>query len=261
MAFVDTHTHLYVEEFDEDRELTLIRAGEAGVARLFMPNIDDTTVDAMLALCRSHEGCYPMIGFHPTSVDADWKARLAAVRRWLDSPQTFYGIGEVGLDLYWDKTYKKEQMQAFEIQIEWALEHDLPLVVHCREAYPELFEVLAPYKNTGLRGIFHSFTDTEEEAARLLEYTGFLLGINGVVTFKKSVLPSVLPHVPLGRIVLETDSPYLAPVPYRGKRNESAYLVEVAGKLSEIYSVPLEEIARVTTENACRMFRTTDLIS
>ncbi len=261
MAFVDTHTHLYVEEFDEDRELALIRAGEAGVARLFMPNIDDTTVDAMLALCRSHEGCYPMIGFHPTSVDADWKARLAAVRRWLDSPQTFYGIGEVGLDLYWDKTYKKEQMQAFEIQIEWALEHDLPLVVHCREAYPELFEVLAPYKNTGLRGIFHSFTGTEEEAARLLEYTGFLLGINGVVTFKKSVLPSVLPHVPLGRIVLETDSPYLAPVPYRGKRNESAYLVEVAGKLTEIYSVPLEEIARVTTENACRMFRTTDLIS
>lgn len=261
MAFVDTHTHLYVEEFDEDRELALIRAGEAGVARLFMPNIDDTTVDAMLALCRSHEGCYPMIGFHPTSVDADWKARLAAVRRWLDSPQTFYGIGEVGLDLYWDKTYKKEQMQAFEIQIEWALEHDLPLVVHCREAYPELFEVLAPYKNTGLRGIFHSFTGTEEEAARLLEYTGFLLGINGVVTFKKSVLPSVLPHVPLGRIVLETDSPYLAPVPYRGKRNESAYLVEVAGKLSEIYSVPLEEIARVTTENACRMFRTMDLIS
>lgn len=261
MAFVDTHTHLYVEEFDEDRELALIRAGEAGVARLFMPNIDDTTVDAMLALCRSHEGCYPMIGFHPTSVDADWKARLAAVRRWLDSPQTFYGIGEVGLDLYWDKTYKKEQMQAFEIQIEWALEHDLPLVVHCREAYPELFEVLAPYKETGLRGIFHSFTGTEEEAARLLEYTGFLLGINGVVTFKKSVLPSVLPHVPLGRIVLETDSPYLAPVPYRGKRNESAYLVEVAGKLSEIYSVPLEEIARVTTENACRMFRTTDLIS
>lgn len=260
MAFVDTHTHLYVEEFDEDRELTLIRAGEAGVARLFMPNIDDTTVDAMLALCRSHEGCYPMIGFHPTSVDADWKARLAAVRRWLDSPQTFYGIGEVGLDQYWDKTYKKEQMQAFEIQIEWALEHDLPLVVHCREAYPELFEVLAPYKNTGLRGIFHSFTGTEEEAARLLEYTGFLLGINGVVTFKKSVLPSVLPHVPLGRIVLETDSPYLAPVPYRGKRNESAYLVEVARKLSEIYSVPLEEIARVTTENACRMFRTTDLI-
>ena len=261
MAFVDTHTHLYVEEFDEDRELALIRAGEAGVARLFMPNIDDTTVDAMLALCRSHEGCYPMIGFHPTSVDADWKARLAAVRRWLDSPQTFYGIGEVGLDLYWDKTYKKEQMQAFEIQIEWALEHDLPLVVHCREAYPELFEVLVPYKNTGLRGIFHSFTGTEEEAARLLEYTGFLLGINGVVTFKKSVLPSVLPHVPLGRIVLETDSPYLAPVPYRGKRNESAYLVEVAGKLSEIYSVPLEEIARVTTENACRMFRTMDLIS
>lgn len=261
MAFVDTHTHLYVEEFDEDRELALIRAGEAGVARLFMPNIDDTTVDAMLALCRSHEGCYPMIGFHPTSVDADWKARLAAVRRWLDSPRTFYGIGEVGLDLYWDKTYKKEQMQAFEIQIKWALEHDLPLVVHCREAYPELFEVLAPYKNTGLRGIFHSFTGTEEEAARLLEYTGFLLGINGVVTFKKSVLPSVLPHVPLGRIVLETDSPYLAPVPYRGKRNESAYLVEVAGKLSEIYSVPLEEIARVTTENACRMFRTTDLIS
>lgn len=257
LAFVDTHTHLYTEEFDADRELAVIRAKQAGVTRLFMPNIDDTTVDAMLSLCRSHEGCYPMIGFHPTSVGADWKRRLESVKHWLDSLQAFYGIGEVGLDLYWDKTYRMEQMEAFEVQIGWALDRDLPLVVHCREAYPELFEVLAPYKGTGLRGIFHSFTGTEEEADRLLEHPGFMLGINGVVTFKKSTLPVALLRAPLDRIVLETDSPYLAPVPYRGKRNESAYLVSVAEKLSEIYSVPLETIARTTTENACRLFRIT----
>lgn len=259
-AFIDTHTHLYTEEFDGDRELAIVRAKEAGVTRMFMPNIDDTSVDAMLALCNSHEGCYPMIGFHPTSVGADWKSRLSAVRRWLDSPQVFYGIGEVGLDLYWDKTYRKEQMEVFETQVVWALERHLPLIVHCREAYPELLEVLEPYKKTELKGIFHSFTGTEEVAGRLLDFPGFMLGINGVVTFKKCTLSEVLPYVPLSRIVLETDSPYLAPVPFRGKRNESAYLLKVAEKLAEIYSVPLEVVARETTANASKVFGISDYI-
>lgn len=255
IAFIDTHTHLYAEEFDGDRDLAVLRAKEAGVTRMFMPNIDDTTVDDMLSLCASHEGCYPIIGFHPTSVDANWKQRLSTVKSRLDSPQKFYGIGETGLDLYWDKTYRNEQMEAFDEQIHWALEKDLPLIVHCREAYPELFEVLAPYRETNLRGIFHSFTGTKDEAERLLEYSGFMLGINGVATFKKSTLPDILPDVPVDRIVLETDSPYLAPVPFRGKRNESAYLVKTAEKLSDIYGLPLETIARTTTENALRVFK------
>lgn len=255
VALIDTHTHLFAEEFDEDRELAIIRATEAGVTRLFMPNIDDTSVEAMLALCNSHDGCYPMIGFHPTSVDENWKERLGAVEKWLRSEQVFYGIGEVGMDLYWDKTFKKEQMEVFDIQVKWALEYDLPLIIHCREAYSELLEVLEPYRKTSLTGIFHSFTGTVEDAHKLMEYPGFMFGINGVVTFKKSILPEVLKSVPLKRLVLETDSPYLAPVPYRGKRNESAYLVKVAEKLSEVYDVSLSEIGRVTSENALKVFK------
>ena len=254
IAFIDTHTHLYTEEFDGDRDLAVLRAKEAGVTRMFMPNIDDTTVDDMLSLCASHEGCYPIIGFHPTSVDANWKQRLSTVKSRLDSPQKFYGIGETGLDLYWDKTYRNEQMEAFDEQIHWALEKDLPLIVHCREAYPELFEVLAPYRETNLRGIFHSFTGTKDEAERLLEYSGFMLGINGVATFKKSTLPDVLPNVPVDRIVLETDSPYLAPVPFRGKRNESSYIPLIAEKISSLKNAEIGEIASVTTENAEKLF-------
>ena len=253
-GFIDTHTHLYTEEFDGDRELVLARAEEAGVTHLFMPNIDDTSVESMLALCDSHERCYPMIGLHPTAVGSDWRERLSSVRRWLDSSRRFYGIGEVGLDLYWDKTFVNEQMRAFDEQIQWAVERNLPLVVHCRDAYPELFEVMEPYRGTELKGIFHSFTGTEEDVARLLDYPNFMLGINGVVTFKKSTLPEALPHVPVERIVLETDSPYLAPVPFRGKRNESAYIVKVAEKVADIYSMPVEDVARITGENALRIF-------
>lgn len=252
-TLVDTHTHLYAEEFDEDRELAVIRAVEAGVTRLYMPNIDDTTVESMLRLCGKHENCFPMIGFHPTSVDEHWRERLGKVESYLKLHR-FYGIGEVGMDLYWDKTFRKEQMMAFDEQVKWAVRYDLPLIVHCREAYPEMLEVLSAYKNTGLRGIFHSFTGTAEEARQLLEYESFMLGINGVVTFKKSTLPEVLKNVPLNRVVLETDSPYLAPVPYRGKRNESANLVKVAECLSVIYGLPLPEIASWTTENALKVF-------
>ena len=256
LGLIDTHTHLFVEEFDEDRELALIRAGEAGVTRLFMPNIDDESVERMLALCDAHEGCYPMIGLHPTSVDAGWEARLKRVEEWFRSGKKFYGIGEVGLDFYWDTTYRREQMEVFDRQIRWALESGLPLIVHCRSAYPELLEALSPYKHENLKGIFHCFSGTEEDAVRLLEYSGFMLGVNGTVTFKKSVLPALLKAVvPLERVVLETDSPYLAPVPYRGKRNESAYIVKVAEKLSDIYETTWDKIARITSENALRVFK------
>ncbi len=255
MALIDTHTHLFTEEFDEDRELAVVRAVEAGVTRLFMPNIDDTTIDRLMNLCAAHDNCFPLMGFHPTSVDERWEERLAVVEQCLRAnPQLFYGIGEVGMDLYWDKTWLKEQMEAFRIQVDWALEFHLPLIIHCREAYPELLEVLADYRSSGLTGIFHSFTGTSEEASRLLEYDGFMLGVNGVLTFKKSTLPDVLSDVPLERIVLETDSPYLTPVPYRGKRNESAYLVKVAERLSDIYGLPVADIARVTTDNALKVF-------
>lgn len=260
LSFIDTHTHLFTEEFDEDRELALLRANEAGVGKLFMPNVDDTTIERLLALCNAHEYCYPLMGFHPTSVGADWEERLSVVEQCLRSGKhTFYGIGEVGMDLYWDKTWRTEQMQAFDRQIRWALEFCLPVVIHCREAYPEMLEVLSAYRDSSLTGIFHSFTGTAEDARQLLAYSGFMLGINGVVTFKKSTLPQVLPEIPLERIVLETDSPYLAPVPYRGKRNESAYLVKVAEKLSEVYQLPLSDIADITSKNAMTVFRQTDL--
>ena len=251
---IDTHTHLYTEEFDADREETIARARDAGLTKLFMPNIDDTTVDAMLNLCHAHPDCYPMIGFHPTSVDADWRKRLKTVAAWLDSGETFYGIGEVGMDLYWDKTFMKEQMEALDIQIGWALDHDLPLVLHCRDAHKQMMEVLAPYKRSKLSGIFHSFTGSIEEAETMLDFENFMLGINGVVTFKNSKLSETLKSIPLSRVVLETDSPYLAPVPYRGRRNESSYIIKVAEKLASTYSVPKDEICRQTTANALKVF-------
>lgn len=255
ITLVDTHTHLYGEEFNEDRDLAIIRAGQSGITRLIMPNVDDTTVEVMLATCDKHDGCYPLLGLHPTSVDADWKKRLAAVKAWFNTPHRFFGVGEVGMDLYWDKTFRKEQMLVLDEQIQWALERNLPLSIHCREAYPELFEVLDPYRKENLTGVFHCFAGTAEEAVRLLSYEGFMLGINGVVTFKSSPLPEALKDIPLDRVVLETDSPYLAPVPYRGKRNESAYMIKVAEKLSSIYDVPLAQIARKTTENALKVFK------
>ena len=251
---IDTHTHLYTEEFDADREETIARARDAGLTKLFMPNIDDTTVDAMLNLCHAHPDCYPMIGFHPTSVNADWRKRLKTVEAWLDSDETFYGIGEVGMDLYWDKTFMKEQMEALDIQIGWALDHDLPLILHCRDAHKQMMEVLAPYKRSKLSGIFHSFTGSIEEAEAMLDFENFMLGINGVVTFKNSKLCETLKSIPLSRVVLETDSPYLAPVPYRGRRNESSYIIKVAEKLASAYSVPKDEICRQTTANALKVF-------
>lgn len=255
-SVVDTHSHLFVEEFDADRHEVMLRAREAGVKHIFMPNIDLASVEPMLQVCAEYpDFCSPMLGLHPTEVKADYREDLAQLKALLDR-HPFVAIGEVGLDLYWDKTYKDQQIAALDEQIGWALERNLPLVIHSREAFEELYALFSHYKDTPIRGIFHSFTGTADEAQALLEFPGFMLGINGVVTFKKSTLPEVLREVPLSRVVVETDSPYLAPTPYRGKRNESSYVVRVVEKLAEIYGLCPETVAEQTTSNANAVFAT-----
>lgn len=256
MQLIDSHSHLFLEEFAEDLPQVMERARQAGVTHIFMPNIDSTTIAPMLEVCHQYKDyCYPMIGLHPTSVRAaDYERELAIVARELAAPNDYVAIGEIGMDLYWDKTFLHEQQIALDRQLGWALEYDLPVVIHCREAFGQIEQVMAPYRSTRLRGIFHSFTGTAEEAERILAYPGFLIGINGVVTFKKSVLPSVLPRIPLDRVVVETDSPYLTPAPNRGKRNESAYVKHTLLKIAEIYQLPAEEVARTTSESALKVF-------
>lgn len=253
---IDTHSHLFTEEFDDDLPEVMSRAREAGVGRIYMPNIDASTVEALLRVCRAYKGyCFPMLGLHPTSVNAGYQAELDAMKPMLDEPShPFVAIGEVGLDLYWDKTFRNEQEDAFRQHIAWALEYDLPLVIHCREAFDELYAIMCDYRQTSLRGIFHSFTGSAEDARRLLSFEGFMLGINGVLTFKKSNLPGVLTGVPLERVVLETDSPYLAPVPHRGKRNESAFVRYTLAHVASVYGRDVEEVADVTTKNAKKVF-------
>ena len=252
---VDSHSHLFLEEFAEDLPQVIKRAQDAGVTHIFMPNIDSTTIEPLLSVCASYKGlCFPRIGLHPTSVNESYKQELDIVFQQLTAPNDFVAIGEIGLDLYWDKTFLKEQLVAFEQQVEWALEYHLPIVIHTREAFEYIYKVLEPYKRSALTGIFHSFTGTEEEASRLLEFSGFALGINGVVTFKKSQLPEVLKNIPLSRIVLETDSPYLTPVPNRGKRNESAYVKDTLMKVADIYQIAPEVVAEATSENALKVF-------
>lgn len=253
---IDTHSHIFEADFKDDLPEVIARAKEVGVERIFMPNIDDTTIDHMLEVHRQYpKYCFPMLGFHPTSVDADAWPKVKDMKKHLIVGHPYIAIGEVGLDLYWDKTYIKEQQKVLEEQIQWALEWELPLVIHCRDAFPELFEVLRPYKETKLTGVFHSFTGTLAEAEELLGYFRFMIGINGVVTFKKSTLPEALKILPLDRLVLETDSPYLAPVPFRGKRNETSYVKRVALKLSELYETEIGEVERKTTENALKVFK------
>ena len=252
---VDSHSHLFLEEFADDLPQVMQRAREAGVTHIFMPNIDSTTIESLLSVCAAYkEFCFPMIGLHPTSVNKNYKKELDIVAGQLASSNGYVAIGEIGLDLYWDKTFLREQLLAFEKQVEWALEYHLPIVIHTREAFDYIYKVLQPYKETGLTGIFHRFTGTSEEAAKLLDFPGFMIGINGVVTFKKSQLPEVLKDVPLAHIVLETDSPYLTPVPNRGKRNESARLKDTLIKVAEIYRESPEVVAEATSENALKVF-------
>lgn len=255
MMLIDSHSHLFLEEFAEDLPQVIERARAAGISHIFMPNIDSATIEPMLSVCDVYKGyCFPMIGLHPTSVTESYEDELEIVSRRLADPNEFVAIGEIGLDLYWDKTYLNQQIIVFERQIEWALEYGLSIVIHCRNAFEPIYEVLQKYKNSSLSGIFHSFTGTAEEAVRLLEFTGFMIGINGVVTFKKSLLPEILPSIPLHRVVLETDSPYLTPVPNRGKRNESANIKYTLIKVAEAYRESPELVARITSDNALKVF-------
>lgn len=253
---IDTHSHLFTEDFADDIHEVMTRAREAGVGRIYMPNIDASTVESLLNVCRAYEGyCFPMLGLHPTSVGEGYQAELDAMKPMLDNPShPFVAIGEVGLDLYWDKTFHLEQEDALRQQITWALEYDLPVVIHCREAFDELYALMCDYRHTSLRGVFHSFTGSADDARRLLSFEGFMLGINGVLTFKKSSLPGVLSGIPLERIVLETDSPYLAPVPCRGKRNETSFIKFTLAHVASVYGCEVEEVAKITTENAKKVF-------
>ena len=255
---IDTHTHIDGEEFAEDRALAVQRAKEAGVEKVFVPAIDLKSVSSVLQTCRQFPGYpYPMIGLHPEEVKADWRNQLAQMKHMLDEPNhPFIAIGEVGLDYYWSREFEAEQLQAFEEQVEWAAEYDLPLMIHCRKAQNEMVHILKRHEKELVRGgVFHCFTGNEKEAEQLLQFDNFVLGIGGVLTFKKSHLPEVLAGIPIDRIVIETDSPYMAPVPMRGKRHESAYVAFVLNRTAEIYGTSADEADRGTTANALRIFR------
>ena len=264
MNYIDTHCHLDGEEFNADREAAMQRAREAGVGKIFLPAIDLPSSQRILSLCQQYPGfLFPMVGLHPEEVRADWREQLAAIKELIISLTThlspltnrILAIGEVGLDFYWSREFEQEQLEAFEEQVCWAVEFQLPLMIHCRKAQNELVAILKRYKDDLPGGVFHCFTGNEKEAAELLQFDRFVLGIGGVFTFKKSHLPEVLPAcVPLDRIVLETDAPYMAPVPLRGQRNESAFLVHVIRKLAEAYHVSEDEICRQTNANVARVF-------
>lgn len=253
MIITDTHTHLYSELFSEDRDAMIKRAIQFGITRFFIPAIDSSYTAAMFELERAFpENMFLMTGLHPTSVKENYKDELAHVSSML-SKRKFYAVGETGIDLFWDTSTLAIQQEAFKYQIQLAKKYNLPIVIHCREAFDEIFEVLEAENHDGLFGIFHCFTGTLEQAQRALSFN-MKLGIGGVVTFKNGKIDQFLDQIDLKHIVLETDSPYLAPVPYRGKRNESAYIVEVLNKLSEIYNVPSEKIATITTQNSKEVF-------
>ena len=255
IEFVDTHTHLFEPEFAEDRADVVERALEAGVSTLCLPCITEASISSIKDMCsRFPAVCHPMIGLHPTELGDDYRAVLDRMYAELKSNDNYIAVGEVGLDLYWDVTRKKEQLDAFQCQIDWAAETRLPLAIHSRNAFDELISVMEHNRSKGLTGVFHCFSGDADEARKLLSFEGFFLGIGGVVTYKKSSLPEALADVPLERVVLETDSPYLAPVPRRGKRNESSYVPFVAQKLAEIYGCTVEYVAAVTTANARRLF-------
>lgn len=249
---IDTHSHIYGPEFDNDRAEVIQRARLAGVDKVLLPNINEESIARMFLVAEEYPGvCYPMMGLHPEDVKEDWTQVLDRMEVLLDG---MIAVGEVGLDFYWDATFRKEQIEAFERQICWAVERNLPLVIHMRKAEQELLEVMERHKSDGLRGVFHCFGGSKETALRMLKHEGFVLGIGGVVTFKNSRLAETLRHVPLDRIVLETDAPYLAPVPYRGKRNEPSYVAHVARFLSNIYNVSEEEVNDVTNLAVKRVF-------
>lgn len=253
MQLIDTHTHIYLPEFDADRDQAVERAVECGVVNLLMPNIDASSVDLMVSAENRYPGiCYPMIGLHPTSVKQDYSWQLDLILEAAENHK-FNAVGEIGIDLYWDKTYIKEQVMAFKRQVGFAIEKSLPVVVHSRNSFPEVFGALEEFSGAGLKGVLHAFSGTLEDAEKGT-MMGFMLGIGGIITFKNSGLDRIAAHVGPQNIVLETDSPYLAPVPYRGKRNESSYLCIINRKLAEVCGMSEEETAAITYSNSVDLF-------
>ena len=254
---IDTHSHIYEPPFIADREEVIQRARQAGVEYILLPNINAGSIAPMLDMCRRYPGyCFPMLGLHPEDIEENYRQVLADMKALLEVPDHPYiAIGEVGLDYYWDKTKVKEQEETFRTQIEWAIAYHLPLMIHSRSAHRQLVTAISEYKGEALSGVFHCFGGSKEEAQELLQFPDFMLGIGGVVTYKNSHLAETLASVPLERIVLETDAPYLAPVPYRGKRNESAYVVEVLRKIAHIYNVSEQQAEDITNSNAKRIFQ------
>lgn len=254
MILTDTHTHLYSSQFDEDRTEAINTCIENGISRLFLPNIDSSSIDGMLALEKEFpNNCFAMMGLHPCSVKENYKEELALAEKWLNK-RNFCAIGEIGVDLYWDKSTLAIQQDAFRTQIMWAKERNLPFVIHCRDAFDEIFEIMDELNDEKMRGIFHCFTGSLEQANHIINYGDFKLGIGGVVTFKNAGLDKVVEQIDLKHLVLETDSPYLAPVPYRGKRNESSYLLNIAEKVSDLHQVSIEDVAKITTANSKEVF-------
>ena len=252
--YIDTHAHIYASEFKPDRDEVLAKSKAAGVGKIFMPNIDHTSVDMMLEVENQNpDTCFPMMGLHPCSVKSDFEKELYIVENWL-SKRSFHAVGEMGTDLYWDKTFWDQQKEAFVIQVNWAKQYGLPLVIHCRQSIDETIELLKPMSGGNLTGIFHCFSGNSTQAKQIIEL-GFYLGIGGVATFKNGGLDKVLPEVPLGKLVLETDSPYLAPVPFRGKRNEPSYIPLIADKVAGLMNVTRQEVEQATTKNAEKVFK------
>lgn len=251
--FIDTHTHLYAEEFNADRTTVIKKALASGIKKLYLPNIDSTSIEGMFQLEKDYpENCFAMMGLHPCSVNEEVEEELKIVEDWLGK-RKFCAVGEIGIDLYWDKTFFAQQQMAFRKQIDWALQYNYPIVIHCREAFDEIFEVLSSYQKLP-KGIFHCFSGTLEQANKVIGLGGFKLGIGGVVTFKNSGLDKVVEKLDMHHLVLETDSPYLAPNPFRGKRNESGYLIQIAQKVGEIKNLTIAEVAAITTKNAEEIF-------
>jgi TatD DNase family protein len=253
MKIIDTHCHLYAEDFAEDISAVISRAKNKGVVKFFLPAIDSSVIDAMLQLETDFPGeCFAMMGLHPCSVNAGYKEELKIVEQWLNR-RSFVALGEIGLDFYWDKTFTEEQYDAFNIQMQWALERRMPIVIHTRKAMPETINAVKPFAEKGLTGIFHCFSGNYSNALEIIDM-GFLLGIGGVLTYKNAGLQQVIEKIDLNYIVLETDAPYLTPVPFRGKRNESSYLEFIMEKIADIKKVSIAEVAAITTANAEKIF-------
>lgn len=251
--FVDTHAHLYASQFDKDRTAVVERAIERGVNQFFLPNIDLPSIQPMLDLEAAFPGhCHAMMGLHPCSVDGNYEAVLETVKEWLDR-RPFCAVGEIGLDYYWSKEFVEEQKEAFKIQSRWAQDLDVPIVIHARDSLDDLIDLVGELHTDNFRGIFHCFGGSLEQAQKIID-RGFLLGLGGVLTFKKANLGTVIEHIGLEHVVLETDAPYLSPTPYRGKRNESAYIPIIAQRLAEVKNVTVEEVANATTANALKLF-------